>query len=97
MGEDHPMDRQQVAQAVELVRALRVQLGEMTSQLGWIERQNVRTSNARACTLRAEAAMLRRDIKEAQSLIDRLEHRYLNMRRPAGGSTSSAPIGTRCR
>ncbi len=77
VGEDHPMDRRQVAQAVEFIRALRVQLGEMTSQLGWIERQNVRASNARASALRIEAATLRRDIKEAQSLIDRLERHYL--------------------
>ncbi len=70
------MDRRQVAQAVEFIRALRVQLGEMTSQLGWIERQTVRANNGRASALRVEAATLRRDIKEAQSLIDALERRY---------------------
>lgn len=77
MGEDHSMGRWQVAQAVEFVRALRVQLGEMTSQLSWIERQNLTATNARACALRAEAATLRRDIKEAQSLIGQLERCYL--------------------
>ncbi len=77
MGQDHSMGRWQVAQAVEFVRALRVQLGEMTSQLGWIERQNLRPSNARARAMREEAATLRREIEEAQSLVDRLERRYL--------------------
>ncbi len=84
------MDRPQVAQAVELIRALRVQLGEMTSQLGWIERQNMRAGNARACALRAEAATLRRDIKEAQTLIDRLERRYLE-RHADDGDPRAAP------
>ncbi len=76
------MDSWQVAQAVEFIRALRVQLGEMTSQLGWIERQNVRAGNARACALRAEAATLRRDLHEAQSLVDQLERRYLARHAP---------------
>jgi hypothetical protein len=67
-----------VAHAVELVRALRVQLAEMTSQLAWIERQDVTGRNARACAMRIEAAALRRDINEAQILIDRLQRRYLN-------------------
>ena len=71
------MDRWQVAQAVEFIRALRVQLGEMTSQLSWIERQKLTATNARACALRVEAATLRRDIKQAQSLVDRLERCYL--------------------
>jgi len=84
------MDRRQTAQAVEFIRALRIQLGEMTSQLGWIERQNVRASNSRACALRVEAAALRRDIKEAQSLVDRLERRYLG-RHAADGVPRAAP------
>lgn len=67
-----------VAQAVEMVRALRVQLVEMTSQLAWIERQDVTGRNARACAMRIEAAALRRDINEAQILIDRLQRRYHN-------------------
>lgn len=71
------MGRWQVAQAVEFIRVLRVQLGEMTSQLSWIDRQNLTAANARASALRAEAATLRREIKEAQSLVDQLERRYL--------------------
>ncbi len=84
------MDRRQVAQAAEFVRALHERLGEMTSRLGWIERQNLRAGNARACALRAEAATLRRDIKEARSLVDRLEHRYLE-RHAAGTVRRAAP------
>ena len=66
-------------QAVEFIRALRVQLLQMTRQLAWIERQDVTTrSNGRAWAMRVEAAALRRDINEAQILIDRLQRRYLN-------------------
>ncbi len=68
----------QVAQAVEFVRALRAHLHKMTSQLAWIERQDVTTVNARAYAMRLEAAALRRDIHEAQTLIDRLHRRYLS-------------------
>jgi hypothetical protein len=64
----------QVAQAVEFVRALHVHLRKMTSQLAWIERLDVTSRNA----MRVEAAALRRDIDEAQILIDRLHRRYLN-------------------
>lgn len=72
------------AQAVELVRALRHQLREMTAQLACVERQ--------ACAMRLEAAALRRDIREAQVLIDRLQRRYLSgdertQQRPAGGQS----------
>ena len=67
----------QAAQAVEFLRALRVHLLEMTSRLAWIQRQHVTGSNARACAMRAEGAALRRDINEAQILIDRLQRRYL--------------------
>jgi hypothetical protein len=66
------------AQAVELIRALRPQLQEMSTELAWVERQDVTGRNGRACALRMEAAALRRDIQEAQFLIDRLERRYLN-------------------
>jgi len=65
------------APAVELVRALRHRLHEMTTRLAWVERQDVTGSNGRVCALRREAAELRRDIKEAQALIDRLQQRYL--------------------
>jgi hypothetical protein len=68
----------QAAQAVELVRALRHQLHEMTKQLAWVERQGVTGRNGRACAMRLEAAALRRDMQEAEVLIDRLQRRYLN-------------------
>jgi hypothetical protein len=72
------VDACDVAQAVELVRALRAQLLRMTGQLAWIERQDVTRRNGRAWAMRVEAATLRRDINEAQILIDRLQRRYLN-------------------
>ena len=72
------MDGWQVPQAVEFIRALRVELGEMTSQLAWIERQNVTARNARAYAMRVEAAALRKDIQETEFLIDGLRRRYLN-------------------
>jgi len=65
------------AQAVHFIRALREQLLKATSQLAWIERQDVNARNARAYAMRSEAAALRRDIQEAQFLIDRLRSRYL--------------------
>jgi hypothetical protein len=71
------MGDRQAAQAVELVRALRHRLHEMTSQLAWAERHGV-GRNRRACAMRVEAAELRRDIQEAEFLIDRLRRRYLN-------------------
>jgi hypothetical protein len=70
----------QAAQAVEFIRTLRVQLREMTSQLAWIERQDVTViRKGRACAMRMEASALRRDIKQAQALIDQLQRRYLNI------------------
>jgi hypothetical protein len=72
------MDRRDAAQAVELVRALRDQLHKMTRQLARLKRQDVTGTNGRASAIRCEAAALRRDINEAQFLIDRLERRYLN-------------------
>ena len=87
----------QAAQAVELVRALRHQLHEMTKELAWVERQDVTDRNGRACAMRMEAAALRRDIQEAQFLIDRLQRRYLNgaehtQQHPAGRQPlASAP------
>ena len=78
MGPDDPsVVGYQVAQAVEFVRALRAQLRKMTSQLAWIERQDIREAQ-RAHEMRREAAALRRDIREAQILIDRLHRRYLS-------------------
>jgi hypothetical protein len=72
------MGRCEVAQALELVRALRHQLREMTAQLAWVERQDVTGSNGRACAMRMQAAALRRDIHKAQFLIDQLQRRYLD-------------------
>ena len=72
----------QTAQAVEFTRALRVQLAEMNGKIAWVERQTIKASNARAGALRMEATALRRSIKEAESLIARLERDYL------GGETA---------
>jgi hypothetical protein len=68
----------EVAQARELIRALRDRLGEMTTQLAWVERQDVARSNGRAGALRLQEGRLRRDIREAQGHIDRLQLRYLS-------------------
>ena len=68
----------EAAQAMKLVHALRHQLHEMTTQLARIERQDVTGRNGRACAMRIQAAALRRDINEAQALIDQLQRRYLN-------------------
>jgi len=72
------MGAREAAQALELFRALRHQLHLMTTRLVWVERQDVTGSNGRACALRLESAKLRRDIKETQALIDRLQRRYPN-------------------
>ena len=77
MGHGGSVGGWRAAQAVEFLRALRVQLLEMTGQLACIERQRVTGRNGRACAMRLEAAALRRDIQEAQFLIDRLQHCYL--------------------
>jgi hypothetical protein len=91
------MRTHQIAQAVELVRALRHELHEMTTQLAWVERQDVPGRNGRAA-MRLEAAALRRDIKEAQFLIDRLQRRYLNGDGKSGArdsQLSSSSAGSR--
>ena len=88
------MDEHDAAQAVELVRALWVQLHEMTRQLSRLERQGVIGTNGRApATIRREGAALRRDINEAQFLIDRLKRRYLssNGHAQAGRPGTSRP------
>ncbi len=72
------MDEVDAAQAVELIRALRDQLHQMTHQLAWLDRQDVTGTNSRATAIRPEAAALRRDINEAKVFIDRLQRRYLN-------------------
>jgi hypothetical protein len=55
------------AQAAEFIRALRVQLLQMTSRLTWIERQGVTGRSSRE--IRLEAGALRRDIQEAHILL----------------------------
>ena len=60
------------AQAVQLVRALRDAIDEMTHRLAWLESRD----DSHAHAIRLEAAALRRDIYEAQRHIDRLEHHY---------------------
>ena len=83
------MDDNTAAQAVELIRALRDQLHEMTQHLVRFERQGATATNGQASAIRSETAALRRDINEAQILIGRLQRRYLNgdkqtPQRPAG-------------
>ena len=68
------MGAREAAQALELVRALRHQLHYMTTRLARVECQDATGKKGRA--VRTEAAELRRDIKEAQALIDRLKRRY---------------------
>jgi hypothetical protein len=51
----------------------------MTTQLARVERQDgTVVRKGRACAMRMEACALRRDIKQAQALIDQLQRRYLN-------------------
>ncbi len=66
MRDDSSVDLRNAVQAVEIVRVLRAHLLGMTSQLAWIERQDVTARSARAYAMRIEAAALRRDINEAQ-------------------------------
>jgi hypothetical protein len=81
-------DFYQRAQAAELVRALGHQLDDMTTQLDRVERLGAK--HARSSAIRLEAATLRKDLREAQRLIDRLKRRYLDgsderiQQRPAG-------------
>ena len=72
----------EVAQAVELVRALRHQLHEMTRQLNWLEGQSVSSPNRRPAAVRLEVAELLQDISQAQVPIDRLQRRYLSSNGP---------------
>jgi hypothetical protein len=77
------MDERDAAQAAELVRALRNQLHVMTHALVRLERQDVTGTRSRASAIRCAAAALRRDINEAQTLVDLLQLRYLNSNRHA--------------
>lgn len=70
------MGDREAAQAAELVRALRDQMGEMTKQLTWLDRRRATGNSSRALRMRSEAAALRRDIDQAQIHIHRLQHRY---------------------
>lgn len=80
----------QSAQAAEFIRALHLQLLEMNRQLAQVEGQGVTGRTKRACAMRNEAAALRRDITEAQTLIDRLQRRYGQpASRPTPGSPSA--------
>jgi hypothetical protein len=74
-----------VAQAAEFVRALKQQLHEMTARLAWVEPRAVTDA------LRLEAAALRRDIQEAQFLIDGLQRCYLS----GNGHAQQHPVGRR--
>jgi hypothetical protein len=69
------------AQAVELIRALRCQLREMSVHLAWLELRDVTVSNG------MNAAALRRDIQETRAHIDRLQRRYLGLRSNVGALT----------
>jgi hypothetical protein len=72
------MGASEAAQAMQLVRALRDQLAELTAQLAEVERKDVTLmKKGRASAVRLHAAALRRDIKEAQSFIEELQRRYL--------------------
>ncbi len=70
-------DRWEVVQAAEFIHLLRGQLRDMTGRLAWLERHGGAGRNDRERAMRTEAAGLRRDIEEAQILIDRLHCRYL--------------------
>ena len=69
----------EAAQALKLIRALREVLDELTAELARVEGKAAMTrSKGMASAIRSEAAALRRDISEAQALIDRLRNRYIN-------------------
>jgi uncharacterized membrane protein YccC len=72
------MDTHDAAQALELVRALKEQIHEMTNRLTWLERESTEGPTNQAAAIRLEVARLRRDIGEAQTFIRRLQRRYLN-------------------
>lgn len=66
------------AQALKFISALHNQVNEMTAQVAWLERKSARaTSASMVAATRAEASALRRDISEAQVLIDQLRSGYL--------------------
>lgn len=71
-------DAHDVAQAMELVRALRDQLRQMTREMARLEHLYTCGTSTQAPAIRCEAAALRRDINEATAHIDSLQLRYLN-------------------
>jgi hypothetical protein len=84
------MGLQDAAQAAEMVRALCDQQRRMLDQLAWLERRDITDKDGHSLALRREATALRQDIEEAQTLIDRLERRYLN----GDGQTQPRPTAT---
>ena len=72
-----------VVQAVELIRALRDAIDEMTRRLTWLDSRNAQL----------EAAALRQDINEAQTHINRLQRRYLR----GDGHTSARQLAQQAR
>jgi hypothetical protein len=64
------------AQARELLAALLEQVSVMTPRLVRAEREGACGDSSRARTIRREAAALRRDVGQAQFLIERLRRRY---------------------
>ena len=72
------MEQRDAAQAIELVRALRERLHEMTCRLVRVERQGLAGRDSPPSALLSQAAELRRDVGRAQILVNRLERNYLN-------------------
>jgi hypothetical protein len=92
------MDDVDAAQAVELIRALRDQLHQMTHQLAWLDRQDLTGNSSRASAMRCEAAALRRDISEAKVYIGRLEGSYLkDAPAPRRAPDSKRPLSSHTR
>jgi len=72
------MDQRDAAQAIELVRALRERLHEITCRLVRVEREGLPGRDGPPSAIPSEAAELRRDVSRAQILVNRLERSYLN-------------------
>lgn len=72
------MDQRDAAQAIELVRALRERLHEMTCRLVRLERQGLSGRDSPRSAILSEATEPRREISGAQILVNRLERNYLN-------------------
>jgi hypothetical protein len=85
------MGARDAEQAFELIRALREQVHEMTTQLNSLERRGPMNSISRAATVRSEIAALRRDINQAQMFISRLKRRYLPDNRDGHTSRPAQP------